>query len=71
MTNVWMPIKSAPFGCDLELAVVDYNGPHALAFACRHVLRGWVRTATNDPVNVHPTHWRHWDERSSQLVEGI
>jgi hypothetical protein len=61
-----MPIESAPFGRDLELAVIEYAGPQALVFPCRRVLYGWVRTEANDHVNVHPTHWRHWDERSSQ-----
>jgi hypothetical protein len=65
MTEVWMPIESAPFGRDLELAVIDYDGPQALVFPCRRGLYGWVRTEANDHVNVHPTDWRHWDEWSS------
>jgi hypothetical protein len=28
----WEPIASAPFGRDLELAVLDYDGAHALVF---------------------------------------
>jgi hypothetical protein len=24
----WLPIKSAPFDCELELAVIDYDGVH-------------------------------------------
>jgi hypothetical protein len=28
----WLPISSAPFDRDLELAVIGYNGVHALAF---------------------------------------
>ena len=60
-----MPIESAPFDRDLELAVIDYGGAHALVFPCRRVLHGWVRAEANHHVSVHPTHWRHWVETSS------
>jgi hypothetical protein len=30
---MWHPISTAPFDGDLELAVIDANGVHALAFA--------------------------------------
>ena len=59
----WQPIITAPFDRDLELAVLDYDGPHALVFPCRRVLRGWIRAETKaPPVNVRPTHWRDWSE---------
>ncbi len=35
----WQPIASAPFDRDIELAVIDYYGVHALAFPCRRILR--------------------------------
>ena len=58
----WRPISAdpAPFLSDLELAVVDYDGPHALVFPCRRVIGGWVKAETKEPVDVRPTHWRHW-----------
>ena len=28
----WKPISTAPFACDLELAVVERDGPHTVAF---------------------------------------
>jgi hypothetical protein len=28
----WQPITTAPFDRDLELAVIDYEGPHSLVF---------------------------------------
>src|SRR5262249_36522194 len=31
----WQPVATAPFDRDLELAVIDYDGPHALVFPCR------------------------------------
>ena len=56
----WQPIATAPFDRDLELAVIDANGVHALVFPCHRVLRGWVKDRTNVRVVVHPTHWREW-----------
>jgi hypothetical protein len=56
----WEPIKSAPFDRDLEIAVLDDEGLHALVFPCRRVLKGWVTSETTRQVQVHPTHWRDW-----------
>jgi hypothetical protein len=60
----WQRIATAPFDRALELAVIDYDGTHALVFPCRHVLRGWIKAETNEPLDVHPTHWREWDDVS-------
>jgi K+-transporting ATPase KdpF subunit len=47
----WRPITTAaPFDRYLELAVIDANGIHRLAFPCRRVLRGWIKARTNEPV---------------------
>jgi hypothetical protein len=56
----WRPIVDAPFDRDLELAVIDGEGPHALIFACRRTLGGWVDAQTNNRIEVRPTHWREW-----------
>ncbi len=64
----WQMIRTAPFDRDLELAVIDAQGVHALVFPCRRVLRGWVKAGSSLPVNVHPTHWRHWDDSVSPLL---
>ena len=56
----WQPIAMAPVERDLELAVVDIEGPHALIFPCRRTVDGWIKSETNERVNVHPTHWREW-----------
>jgi hypothetical protein len=56
----WQSISTAPFDRALELAVIDAQGPHTLVFPCRRVLHGWLKAATNEPVNVYPTHWREW-----------
>jgi hypothetical protein len=62
---MWQPIASAPFDCDLELAVIDADGEHALVFPCRRVPGGWIKSGTRQWVNVQPTHWREWSTESS------
>lgn len=57
-TEEWKPIASAPFGKDLELCVIDAEGPHALVFPCRRVLHGWIESGTQRRLDVSPTHWR-------------
>jgi hypothetical protein len=56
----WHAISTAPFDRDLELAVLDTDGPHALAFPCRRILHGWVKLETRKMIDVRPTHWREW-----------
>jgi hypothetical protein len=58
---MWQPIATAPFDRDLELAVIDASGEHALVFPChRNILDGWINTTTGKRVDVRPTHWRDW-----------
>ncbi|MGE5157247.1 MAG: hypothetical protein ACM3OF_03775 [Gemmatimonas sp.] len=56
----WQTIAGAPYDLDLELAVIDAEGPHALVFPCRRDHSGWIKTETAEQVDVHPTHWREW-----------
>jgi len=56
----WQPISTAPFERDLELAVIDQDGPHALVFPCRRVLSGWIGAQSKHRIEVRPTHWRAW-----------
>jgi hypothetical protein len=58
---MWQSIASAPFDRDLELAVIDRDGPHALVFPCRRILAGWIDAETRQRVDVRPTHWREWE----------
>ena len=60
----WAPISTAPFDRELELAVLDKDGAHALAFACRRVAGGWINAHTKHRIDVRPTHWREWDAKS-------
>lgn len=57
---MWQSKATAPFDRDLELAVIDRSGVHALVFPCRRVLHGWVKSQTGWIVHVDPTHWREW-----------
>jgi hypothetical protein len=49
-----------PFDCDLELAIIDSTGAHAVSFPCRRELAGWIKAETNRPIDLRPTHWREW-----------
>jgi hypothetical protein len=55
---MWQPVSSAPFNRDLELAVIDGDGPHALVFPCRRILDGWTKAETKERIDLRPTHWR-------------
>jgi len=58
----WQPISAAPSDCDLELAVIDHDGVHALVFPCRRVIDGWLKAGTQQRIDLHPTHWRRWGD---------
>jgi hypothetical protein len=45
---VWHLISTAPFDRDLELAFIDANGIHAIAFPCRRVLGGWIKSGNEN-----------------------
>lgn len=61
---IWETISTAPFGRDLELAVIEGGRVHALVFACRRTTEGWIKAKTGDRVVVNPTHWRSWSSTS-------
>ncbi len=56
----WQNIQSAPDDCDLELAVIESEVPHALVFPCRRRPGGWIHSETRAIIRVEPTHWRLW-----------
>jgi hypothetical protein len=57
----WQSISSAPFDRDLEVAIIDYDGTHALVFPCRRILCAWVNAETKEKmIGLLPTHWRVW-----------
>jgi hypothetical protein len=57
---MWEDVSSAPFDRDLELAVIDDDGLHALVFPCRRIQSGWIKVETRERLDVRPTHWRQW-----------
>jgi hypothetical protein len=60
----WQAVSCAPFDCDLELAVIDANGAHALVFPCRRILGGWIKAKVKQRIELYPTHWRKWQDVS-------
>ena len=62
--SMWNPILTAPFDLELELAVLDEEGEHALVFPCRKGAEGWKNALTGERIDVHPTHWREWQGES-------
>ena len=65
---MWLEISTAPFDRDLELAVLDGDGQHALVFPCRRIVGGWMKAGTRERIDVHPTHWREWHGHG--LIDG-
>jgi len=63
---VWQPIATAPFDRDLQLAVIDGDGPHLLVFPCRRILHGWMKAGTQERIDVRPTHWRPWSDAAAR-----
>jgi hypothetical protein len=59
---MWQPIHSAPFDRDVELAVIDKEGPHPVVFPCRRIPGGWLNAESKKWLSIHPTHWREWIE---------
>ena len=57
---MWHLISTAPFDCNLELALIDANGVHAIPFPCQRILGGWIKAEMKTPIDAHPTHWRDW-----------
>lgn len=58
--TIWEIISTAPFGRDLELAVIELDRVYALVFACQRTADGWIDAKTGYRVAVSPTHWRPW-----------
>jgi len=68
---MWQLISLAPFDREIELAVIDAEGVHALVFPCRRAPGGWRNARTDERLDVRPTHWRAWPvehERPPQLA---
>jgi len=66
---MWEKIRTAPFGRDLQLAVIEDadRDIHALVFPCRREADGWINSLTGQRVLVSPTHWRTWQELTNPV----
>jgi len=60
----WCPIATAPFDRDLELAVLEAGKAHALVMRCRRIRQGWANAVTGKLLDVNPTHWRYWRDKT-------
>jgi hypothetical protein len=67
--KMWNSIQSAPFDRELELAVLDEDGEHALVFPCKKAPGGWQNAVSGARVEIRPTHWRDW-ERADSTTSG-
>ncbi|RVA26683.1 hypothetical protein EN933_36250 [Mesorhizobium sp. M7A.F.Ca.US.001.01.1.1] len=67
---MWKAILSAPFGRELELAVFDEDGEHALVFPCIKGRQGWKHAGTGLRVDIRPTHWRYWQSKTVPTDNG-
>jgi hypothetical protein len=56
----WHSIDTAPFDLPLELAVIDEEGPHTLAFPCVRISVGGWSDTEGVRVFIRPAHWREW-----------
>ena len=59
----WQSVLTAPYERDLEVAVIDKDGVHALISPSRRIEDGWVDAKTKRRLEVWPTHWRAWGTR--------
>ncbi len=63
---MWKSVSTAPFETPLELAVIEKEEVHALVFACKRIDGGWAKEETGEQIDVHPTHWREWQQREQR-----
>jgi hypothetical protein len=68
---MWHQVTTAPFDRELELAVIDDDGPHALVFACRRIQNGWMKVETKERLDVRPTHWREWQDANAGRADPL
>jgi hypothetical protein len=54
----WRSIVTAPDGRNIEVAVIDRAGTHALATPCCQRDAVWISAETGHILTIHPTHWR-------------
>ena len=66
----WHPIADAPFGRDLEVAVLEKQEYCSLVVPCRRDGPGW-QDGRGRPIDINPTHWRDWLEEEHAATPGL
>jgi hypothetical protein len=61
---MWKSSETAPRNVELELAVIDADGVHALVFPCRRAAHGWIDARNGRLLAAEPTHWQLWRHRA-------
>lgn len=61
----WLPISLAPVEGCLEVGTIDKTGIVPLNFPCVRDHFGWWNVWSDEPVLIHPTHWRNWRDISA------
>jgi hypothetical protein len=68
-TMEWEPIDTAPFDRDVEIAITDSKGVHALARLHRLTRQGWIDAKDKQRLYwTRPTHWRELGGSQSNQV---
>ena len=52
LLEVWEPVTTAPFGRNLQLAVLEHGQAHVLVFPCRRTPEGWIDPATRCRIDI-------------------
>ena len=61
----WLLVSIAPPDMNLEVGVMDKRGDVvALVFPVRRRGTDWVDAVTKNRIDIMPTHWRKWTERT-------
>ena len=61
----WLPVSIAPPDSDLEVGVMDKRDDVvALVFPVHRSGTDWVDAVTKNRIDIMPTHWRKWTERT-------
>lgn len=65
LSDKWLLVSIAPRDTNLEVGVMDNRGDVvALVFPVRRSGTDWVDAATRKRIEIAPTHWRKWTERT-------
>ena len=65
LPDKWLPVSIAPIDTDLEVGVMGKRDDVvSLVFPVRKRGTDWVDAATKKLIDITPTHWRKWTEKT-------